>query len=184
MNFQEIVNKSFLRKQKKIKKINIENFNFYNSHYSTIIILLLTFGFSLSFFATYLSILGIVGIILLFIFSVNFVTLKHKKIIKISEKLNKEKYKILLNQSQYIAFNNKLKKCNYNEFLDNQKIIFKYIETLSLHQQQNSLNIISEKINLHENLMKNTKKIVEKQAKEKQKNNINSNSNKVLLKNI
>ena len=125
---------------------------------------------------------GIISLLLISSISIFlFFNLKPKNINKISDKLNKKEYQILLNKSQYIIFNNKLKKCHYNEFLDNQKLIFKYIETLPLHQQQNSLNIINEKINLNENLIKNTKRIVEEQIKQKDNTNLKS---KVLLKNI
>lgn len=184
MNFKDIVSERFLRKQQRIKKINIKNINvnesYCGSFFCGMVFFIIFYSFSI---AEHLSFLG--GIIsLIFIFFTSlflFLTLKPKNINKINNKLNKEEYKILLNKSQYIIFNNKLKKCNYNEFLDNQKIIFKYIETLPLHQQQNSVNIINEKINLNENLIKNTKRIVEEQIK--QKDNMNPKS-KVLLKNI
>jgi len=184
MNFKEIVNERFLRKQQRIKKINTTNINSESEYKGRGVIILFCSIILISFINTnYLSIDEAVTLTFTspFLFVFLFIFFRPKNIDKISDKLNKKEYKILLNKSQYIIFNNKLKKCNYNEFLDNQKIIFKYIETLPLHQQQNSLNIINEKINLNENLIKNTKRIVEEQVK--QKDNINPKS-KVLLKNI
>tara|TARA_Y100000034_G_scaffold123364_1_gene170007 strand:- start:8186 stop:8740 length:555 start_codon:yes stop_codon:yes gene_type:complete len=184
MNFKEIVSERFLRKQNKIIEIykkNNESFEKYRLNmFSGIIIFTVIFAILA---ANFIPILFYFGLLFVFSFLFIFIFLffEPKNINKISNKLNKKEYQILLNKSQYIIFNNKLKKCHYNEFLDNQKLIFKYIETLPLHQQQNSLNVINEKINLNENLIKNTKRIVEEQIKQKDNTNLKS---KVLLKNI
>lgn len=186
MLFQEILKESFLKKQEKIQKIYSKNLNSLYIYRGLMLFSILPFTILIGIICKKLSLDASFFISSVFIVGFFFLLLFHltpKNIHTLNKKLKRNKYTIFLHNSQYMMFFNKLKNCHYNEFLDNQKIIFKYIESLPLDRQKKALNMIQDKINLNEHLIKDTKRIVEKQIKEKNNTNQNIKST-VLLKNI
>ena len=96
----------------------------------------------------------IIGIGLFFFFAIiSFLPLmKHfEKTEKLDKKIKNDKYKPFLIKTRYSIVFDKIKNCNFEEFKDNKSIILQYIKNLPIKQQEEAIEMINRKIDLHEN---------------------------------
>ncbi len=157
MTFNEILTKKFEVKQKRIKKLRIKN----DSNIDTLdflgncgLFFSLCFSILIPFFLDFGFINLIFGVIFFFIFAfISFIPLmkNFEKTEKLDKKIKSEKYNIFLEKTQYSIVFDKIKNCNFEEFKDNKNIILKYIKNLPLKQQEEAIEIMNRKIDLHEN---------------------------------
>ena len=158
MTFNEILTIRFEIKQERIKKLKKKNDSnkeileflaqcaiFFSLIFSIFIpILFFSFGF-LNF---------IIGIVLFFFFVIiSFLPIIRplEKTEKLDKKIKNDKYNNFLTKTRYSIVFAKIKNCNFEEFKDNKSIILQYMKNLPIKQQEEAIEMINRKIDLHEN---------------------------------
>lgn len=161
MNFNDILKTKFDRKKKRIETLHKENKeNGELLEFSIQFLLLISLVTSV-FYPIFALDYGFFNFLIGFtmFFSLCFIIFglfnnKMNKIQKLNKKFKNEKYKSFLDYSQYSFIIRKIKNCDFEEFKQNKQIIFDYIKTLSLPDQESMIKLINEKIDLHENGLK------------------------------
>lgn len=158
MTFNEILTIKFDIKQERIKKLKKKNDKnkealdflgqcsvFFSIIFSILIpIFFFNFGF-------YNFIIGIVLFFFLAIISF-FPLINHlEKTEKLDKKIKSKQYNVFLTETQFSLLFSKIKDCNFEEFKDNKSIILQYIKNLPIKQQEEAIEMINRKIDLHEN---------------------------------
>lgn len=184
MTFEEIFNARFDLKQRRIKEIkekndqNKKNFNILGEVFVGFSLLLAIFitilFFSLGFFNF------LIGIVLFIFFAIILfipLTKPMDKIENLNNKLKSDKYNIYLSKNKYSIIFNKIKICNLKEFKENKNYIIQYINNLTNEQQEEIIEMINRKIDLHDNGIKNIEKRIDNLS-------YSTNKNKNILKSI
>lgn len=158
MTFNEILTIRFDLKQERIKKLKKKNDSnketleflaqcaiFFSIVFSVLIpIFFLSFGFFNL----------IIGIVLFFFFAIlSFIPLIKplEKTEKLDKKIKNDKYNPFLTETRYSILFDKIKNCSFEEFKDNKSIIIQYMKNLPIKQQEEAIEMINRKIDLHEN---------------------------------
>lgn len=168
MTFEEIFNAKFDVKKRRIREIKEKNdLNqqiLSNLGTVSVILSLLLAIFIPLFFFSFGFFNFLIGIVLFIFFAIILfipLTKPLNKTDNLNHKLKSDKYNIYLSKNKHSIIFNKIKSCNLKEFKENKNYIIEYINNLPNEQQEEIIEMINRKIDLHDNGIKNIEKRID-----------------------